>query len=347
MRKINYTTLFKGIVGSQAYGTSTPQSDIDYKGVYLQPIDDLIGFGYVEQFQNNKDDVMYEIRRFLELAKTANPTILEMLYLPSEYVVEKHPAFDIITKNRNLFLTKKCVNSFGGYAISQIKKASALDKKMNWESNRVTKKSLINFCYVYENGKSIPMTTYLVSNGITLDKCGAISIDHMKDCYAIYYDYESRLGYKGLFSKDNNSIVLSSIPKGHWPICIMSCNLDAFSIYHKEYSSYQTWLTERNEARYVDTKHGQKIDGKNLMHCRRLLDMAMEIAKSGTFTVRSKNIEHLIEIRKGKVDLKDIIDKANDDIILLDSLYEKSDLPEDVDSEKVNRLLLDVRYALM
>lgn len=38
-------TIFKAIVGSQAYGTNIPTSDTDYKGVYMQSEDDLLGFG--------------------------------------------------------------------------------------------------------------------------------------------------------------------------------------------------------------------------------------------------------------------------------------------------------------
>jgi len=32
-----HSLILRAIVGSQAYGTSTPQSDIDYKGIYAQP----------------------------------------------------------------------------------------------------------------------------------------------------------------------------------------------------------------------------------------------------------------------------------------------------------------------
>ncbi len=32
--------------GSQAYGTSIPTSDIDYAGVYIQHLDNILGYGY-------------------------------------------------------------------------------------------------------------------------------------------------------------------------------------------------------------------------------------------------------------------------------------------------------------
>ena len=63
-------------------------------------------------------------------------------------------------------------------------------------------------------------------------------------------------------------------------------------------------MKERNEARWVDVKsHGQKIDGKNMMHCRRLMDMAREIGEGKGINVRRENADYLISIRKGEVDL--------------------------------------------
>ena len=63
----NGLILFETIVGSQAYGTQTPTSDIDKKFVYILPMDSILGTGYVEQINVNKDYVGWEIRRFLEL----------------------------------------------------------------------------------------------------------------------------------------------------------------------------------------------------------------------------------------------------------------------------------------
>ena len=63
------------IRGSQAYGTNLPTSDNDYAGVYIQSEDDIFGTKYKEQINDDKNDtVFYEIRRFLELVASNNPT---------------------------------------------------------------------------------------------------------------------------------------------------------------------------------------------------------------------------------------------------------------------------------
>lgn len=339
-------TLLRVIVGSQSYGTAVEGSDVDYKGVYAQDIDDLIGFGYKEQINNNKDDVDYEIRRFLQLLETANPTVLEMLFSPEDCIVEKHPVFDILIKNRDKFLTKKCLYSFGGYAIAQIKKAKGLDKKMNWEKERVARKTPLDFVYVFVNGKTMPIKKYLEINSLKQEKCGLIGLDHFKDCYALYYSEE--FNYSGLISEKSNELRLSSIPKGENSLTIVYYNKDGYTSHCKDYREYQEWLKNRNTQRYVDIKnHNQKIDGKNMLHCRRLLDMAVEIAKTGEFNIRRSNAEYLLKIRKGLVSLDEIIENAEKDIEGLDELYKNSNLPDNVDSKFVNDILLEIRHALL
>ena len=336
--------LLKAIVGSQAYGTNTVNSDIDYKGVYAQPIEDLIGFTYKEQIEISKDECYFEVRRFLQLLQSANPTMLELLYMPSDCIIEKHPAFDIIIENRAKFLTRKCLQSFGGYAIAQISKAKGLEKKMNWEHDKITRKTPFDFCYVYEEGKTMPLLHFLERNNWSADKCGLVALNHFKNCYAMYYDATGELAYRGIISEKGNDVRLSSVPKGEKPVSIICFNQEGYSSHCKDYVEYETWLKSRNVQRYVDiSNHQQQIDGKNLLHCRRLLDMAIEIATQKTIHVRRSNAQELLKIRRGEIDLTAFMQKAEEEIVQLNELFEDSDLPKEVDSAFVNDLLLQVR----
>lgn len=352
---MKYPLLFKAIVGSQSYGTAIPTSDIDRKGVYIQPVSDLITFNYKEQIDVGKDETYYEVRRFLQLLETANPTVLELLFSPEDCIIEKSPAFDLIVKHRQKFLTKKCLNSFGGYAVAQIKKAKGLDKKMNWEKSKVIRKTPLDFVFVYENGKTMPVDIYLKREGLKQEYCGLIALNHFKDCYAMYYDYNAHhgptrnrpfnpLGFHGITLANSNDIRLSSVPKGIEANCIVYYSKDSYSRHCNMFKEYQDWLNNRNTQRYVDTEiHGQQIDGKNLMHCRRLLDVAIEIAREGTINVRRSNADYLLKIRRGEVNLEELIQQAELDIKGLDLIYEKANLPEEVDKSFVNDLLLEIR----
>ena len=51
----NGLILYECIVGSQAYATNVETSDIDKKFVYILPMDNILGTGYVDQIIMNKD----------------------------------------------------------------------------------------------------------------------------------------------------------------------------------------------------------------------------------------------------------------------------------------------------
>jgi hypothetical protein len=341
--------LFKAIVGSQAYGTNLPTSDIDYKGVYIQSKNEILGFKYKEQYEVGKDECYYEVRRFLQLLGTANPTVLELLYSPADCIIETSPQFELIVKNRHKFLTKKCLNSFGGYAVAQIKKARGLDKKMNWEKEKAERKTPLDFCYVITPIGTRPLREWLrYQKGYEVHQhfYGVSAINNARDLYFIYPS-RGDLGYHGIINEQetSNDLCLSSIPVEETPKAIvMSYNKDGYIRHCKDYNEYTTWLNNRNTQRYVDIKgHNQQIDGKNLLHCRRLLDMAIEIANEGTISVRRPNKDYLLQIRKGEVKLDDIINEAEQDIKGLDWIYETSSLPDDIDSEFLNDLLIEIR----
>ncbi len=348
--------LFSAIVGSQSYGTATPQSDIDKKGIFSATYNDLAGFNYKDQIELSKDECYYELRRFLQLAQTANPTILELLYSPEDCILNSSKTYEILRENRHKFLTKVCCASFGGYAVAQIKKAKGLDKKMNYEKSRIERKRPLDFCYIYKDGTTIQADKYFKEEGLKQEYCGLVRLDHIKDCYALYYDYQLQygkesnrviepLGYKGIMGDDSNEVRLSSVPKYATPEVLLYFNKDGYSMHCKDYHEYQTWLENRNIQRYVDTTtHGQKVDGKNLMHCRRLLDMAKEIALEGTLNVRRPNATFLLKIRKGEVSLEQLLEQSEQDVKELDQIYKNSSLPDDVDKNWVNELLLQLRY---
>jgi predicted nucleotidyltransferase len=376
--------LYLVIRGSHAYGTNVETSDTDYSGIFIQSMDDILGNKYVEQINDDKNDtVIYEIRRFLELLGTNNPTVLELLNTPEDCVIYKDPIFDLILNHREKFITKICAKSLGGYAKQQISKAKGQNKKQNWEKDKVTRKDVLDFVYVIEGEKSIPWKVW--NSGDNLERyiydekfIGVVNVPNARDIYSVYFDEiammcfsesipenvresakqnrtENNLplgfGYKGLVKTgeglnvaESNQLRLSSIPKGETPICNITYNKDGYTQHCNDYKSYQTWLEQRNESRWVDVQsHGQKIDGKNMMHCMRLIQMSREIAEGKGIVVRRPNAKELISIRRGEVDLQTLIDKVEKEIVEIDKLFEESDLPNNVDPSIITDLIVKIR----
>ena len=148
--------------GSHAYGTSTPESDVDIRGVFVQPLEDILKGGFVEQVSDEKNDVtFYELGRFVELLIGNNPNISELISIPEDCIIFKHPQFKKLEDLKPQILTKKVRWTFAGYAIDQIKKARGLNKKMNWEEDEMVRKTVLDFCYVLVGGKKILFENWL------------------------------------------------------------------------------------------------------------------------------------------------------------------------------------------
>lgn len=372
--KENGFILFEVITGSQAHGTATETSDIDKNFVYILPEEDILGIHYKEQLKIHKDFMGYEIRRFLELLRTANPTILELVNSPEDCILIKHHAFNFLLEQKEKFITKACENSFYGYAKQQRMKAEGLEKLQNWEVNRVTKKNPIDFCSVPMGYGFKPMTEWLLERNLDQMFCGLAAVDHCKDLYAVFYDHEAHksfskhiseperseyranklltgevmgFGYKGIAFEDSNDIRLSNIPKEeriNGFVCHTSYNKDGYTKHCKDYKRYQDWLVNRNETRWVEIKgHGQQIDGKNMMHFMRLVNIGREIAQGKGIQIRRPDAKELLKIRRGEVSLKEMFDQS--DIILneMKTLFQKSNLPLEVSQEFIHRLLVKIR----
>ncbi len=332
------------ISGSKAYGLDTPTSDTDIKGVFILPKKDYYGLDYIPQISNSTNDIVYyEFGRFMELLCLNNPNILELLNTPKESVLIKHPIFEEIEPS--IILSKLCKNTFGKFAVSQIKKAKGLKKKIVNPLDK-ERKSVLSFCYVNHNQGSVSLIKFLENNNLKQENCGLLNIPHMKNVYALFYG--ENLGYKGIIKdKNSNDINLSSIPKGEEQIAFLYFNKDGYSKYCKEYREYWNWVENRNEDRYQNTKsHGKNYDSKNMMHTFRLLEMAIEIAREKKINVKRPNRDYLLAIKAGKFDYEELVDKANKLQAEMEAAFEKSNLMEKPDRDKINDLTFRLREKL-
>jgi hypothetical protein len=74
--------------------------------------------------------------------------------------------------------------------------------------------------------------------------------------------------------------------------------------------------------------------------------MSREIAEGKGVIVRRPESTELLKIRKGLIDLKSIIDWGNKEILEINNLYEKSNLPDSVDMNFIENLLIDIRKTI-
>lgn len=336
--------VLKCLSGSRAYGLDTPASDTDYKGVFILPKEDFYGMNYIPQISNETNDIVYyEIGRFMELLGANNPNILELLYTTGDAVLFKHALLDMIKPE--MVLSKMCEKSFGKFAISQIKKAKGLNKKILNPMGK-DRKSVLDFCYVNYDHGSISLNKFLASKGWNQEDCGLVKIPHMNDVYGLYHS--TIIDYNGIMRhEDSNSVVLSSIPKGEVQVKLLYFNQNGYSSFCKEYREYWKWVEKRNESRFENTmSHGKNYDAKNMMHTFRLLEMALEIAREQKVHVKRKDRDYLLKIKSGGYEYEDLLDQANAKQEMIEEAFGKSKLPERPDIDKIRKLTYKIRAQM-
>ena len=114
--------VYEVLSGSHAYGLATETADEDIRGIFMPSDTDILGFGYRETIEQKPDKVYHSLRKFLNLALKANPSILAWLWVRKDFVRIGSPLSYELRANRERFLSKLVHKTFGGYATSQLKK---------------------------------------------------------------------------------------------------------------------------------------------------------------------------------------------------------------------------------
>jgi predicted nucleotidyltransferase len=84
--------IYLTLSGSHGYGTNNDNSDIDLRGVLIEPSSTLFGLQTFEQFEERETDtVIYGLKKFVALCANGNPNTLELLGTHRRFVSIKSP----------------------------------------------------------------------------------------------------------------------------------------------------------------------------------------------------------------------------------------------------------------
>ena len=116
--------IYRCQVGSRAFGLAGDDSDDDIRGIYLPPARlHWSLFKLPEQLEfadKNKDEVYWELEKFLKLALKANPNVLETLWTP--LVVHADEVAQQLREMREAFLSRHIYKTYSGYVLSQFRR---------------------------------------------------------------------------------------------------------------------------------------------------------------------------------------------------------------------------------
>ncbi len=113
-----------GLGGSYAYGINIETSDIDIRGCFLNnKMEILLSDTSMHVTDASTDTILYSFNKIIQFLTSNNPNVLELFgLLPEHYLYISDIGRELLN-NKRLFLSKKCILTFQGYALSQLKNA--------------------------------------------------------------------------------------------------------------------------------------------------------------------------------------------------------------------------------
>lgn len=298
--------------GSIAYGTNLPTSDIDIRGIAINTKEELLTGNCFEQVIDEKTDTtIYSINKIFKLLSNCNPNVIELLGC-KEYLLSNDVG-KLLLDNRHLFLSKRAIYTFGGYATSQLRR---LENKTFVNISQSKQEEYI-LRSLFNSNEDFSSKYNITGFNCYIDKS-------LKEDYdtEIYIDWDIK----------------------HIPIRDIQDYFNTASQVIKSYNS----VGKRNESALSKNKIA-----KHSMHLVRLLYMLLDILYKGEIiTYREKEHDLLMDIRNGKyLDEKGIPNKEFYEILneLENKVeYAKTDkavvVPDKVDMTKINELLYNVNY---
>jgi len=316
-KNLGENIILLGLGGSHAYGTENEHSDLDIRGIATNSKRNiLIRKDFEQVVERETDTTIYSFEKIVKLLCECNPNTIEILGLKPEHYLYLSPIGKELLKNKHLFLSKRAIHSFGGYANSQL-------RRMENKSAR-----LVDQTKMEENIlKSIQHADVDFRNKY---------FDMPEDSIKLYVDASNQEEY--------DSEIFMDVTLKHYPLRDYSAMWSEMNNIVKAYSKFG----KRNQNAVEHNKLA-----KHMMHLVRLYLMCFDILENGEIvTYREKEHDFLMSIRAGKYldeqrqptpEFYKIVDELEKKLELLSA---KTDLPEKVDMRKINDFVMSVNEKI-
>jgi predicted nucleotidyltransferase len=307
-----------GLGGSHAYGTNVESSDVDLRGCALNSKEEILTNKNFEQFVNDETDTtIYSFNKLISLLTSVNPNTIEMLGLKPEHYIYLSPIGKKLLDNKNLFLSKKCIYSFGGYANQQLRRLD--NKAVRLVTQSEQEKHILN---------SIENASYTFK-----DQFFSYNEDNVK----LYIDKSDREEY--------DTEIFMDINLKHYPLRDYKGMWSTMNNIVKEYSK----ISKRNANAIEHNKLG-----KHMCHLVRLYYMCFDILeKEEIITYRSNEHSLLMDLRNGKY-LDDNRQPIKEFFEMVDELekrleYDKknTNLPDNPNYNEINNFIASVNERVV
>ena len=304
--------------GSYAYGTNTDTSDVDIRGCALNSKEEILTNKNFEQLVNEETDTtIYSFNKLISLLINCNPNTIEILGCKPEHYFYLSPIGKELIDNRHLFLSKKCIYSFGGYANQQLWRLSNKSARL-----------------VSQEEQERHILSSIQSAATTF-----------KNKFALYDDDSIRLYVDKSDREEYDSEIFMDINLKHYPLRDYKGMWIEMNNIVKDYAK----IGKRNSHAIERGKLS-----KHMMHLIRLYLMCLDILENGEIvTYREKDHDFLMEIRNGKyldencqpiAEFYEIVEEFE---AKMQNVKETTALPENPDYKKIQEFVMSVNERIV
>ena len=309
-----------GLGGSYAYGTQKEDgtSDVDCRGCALNTKEEILTNKNFEQFVNEETDTtIYSFNKLVSLLCNVNPNTVELLGLKPEHYLYIHPIGQELLNNAHLFLSKKAVYSFGGYASAQLRRLD--NKAIRLVNQEQREKHILNS--IMNASHTFPERYFQFD----------------EDCINLYIDKSQQEEY--------DTEIFMDINLKHYPLRDYKAMWSEMNNIVKDYAK----IGKRNKHAI---EHGKL--GKHMCHLIRLYMMCLDILeKENIITYREAEHDLLMDIRNGKYldsnnqPIPEFYEMVDDYEKKLDYAKLNTNLPDNPDYKKINDFVMSVNERVV
>lgn len=322
-------TIVRLTYGSHLFGTATPASDLDIKGVFVPAPRDLLlgrvrgsvlpggsagrekGLGE-RNHAGEVEEELYSLQRFLGLAAEGQTVAVDMLFAPpSAWLGEPAPEWAEILANRHRLLTRRS-NAFIGYCRQQASKYGIKGSRV--AAARAALALLEDAAQrVGPNAKLATLDTALrdfagsaAAGGqaalVDLPQPGGGSVTHLEVC-----------GRK--------------LP---------------YTVAVKEAAGIMRRIVADYGARALQAESQRGVDWKALSHAVRIAAQGLDLLETGRVSFPAPNVERIRAIKQGEVPHGDVTDEIEALLSRVEAAAVRSALPDEVDRAWIDDFVMRV-----
>ena len=291
---------------------------MDVRGCALNTKEEILTNKNFEQFVNEETDTtIYSFNKLVSLLSNTNPNTIELIGLNPDHYLYIHPIGQELLNNAHLFLSKKAVYSFGGYANQQLRRMELLCNRDVSQSQR--EQFILN-----------------TINNAMYD---------IKRAYQDFTDEEIKLYIDKAVQEGYDTEIFMDVNLKHYPL------RDYCSVWNEMkaiVSSYNK-IGKRNEKAITHNKLG-----KHMMHLIRLYMMCLDILeKEKIVTYREAEHDLLMNIRNGQFldsnnqPIPEFYEMVDDYEKKLDYAKLNTNLPDNPDYKKINEFVISVNERVV